>query len=193
MSDPHSALGGASFDGLVSIRDGGATGMITLRGDLAGDPMAKALDTALGLPVPAQRRIAASADGLRAVAWMSPDELLLILPHAQVGTALPAIAAALAGTHHLVADVSDARALITLTGPAARLREVLAKLAPVDFHPDAFPVGEVRRTRLAQVAGAVWLATPEQAHVICFRSVATYVFGLLSHAADPSAAVDYFR
>jgi sarcosine oxidase subunit gamma len=192
MSEPVSALNGASFDGLVTLKDSGPTGMITLRCDLSAAPMAQALDKALGLPVPQQRKIMSHADGTRQAAWMSPDELLLILPYGQVGDALAALEVGLAGTHHLVENVSDARALIALTGPDARLREVLAKLSPVDLHADAFPIGDIRRTRLAQVAAAYWMAAPGQAHVICFRSVAQYVFDVLRHAADPAAVVDYF-
>ena len=192
MSEPFSALNGASFQGLVTLRDCGPTGMITLRGDLAAPAMVQALDKVMGLPLPAPRRIVAQADGTRQVAWMSPDELLLILPYEQVAEALAAVEAALAGTHHLAENVSDARALIAVTGPDAAVREVLAKLAPVDLHPDHFPQGEIRRTRLAQVAAAFWITEAGQAHVICFRSVAHYVFDLLSAAADPAAAVEYF-
>ncbi len=104
----------------------------------------------------------------------------------------PRLQAALSGTHHLAENVSDARALIALSGPDARVREVLAKLAPVDLHPAHFKPGDIRRTRLAQVAGAFWMAEAGQANVICFRSVAQYVFDLLSAAADPAASVDYF-
>ncbi|MGR3703526.1 MAG: sarcosine oxidase subunit gamma [Paracoccaceae bacterium] len=192
MSEPFSALNGASFQGLVTLRDCGPTGMITLRGDLAAPAMAQALDKAMGLSMPTPRRIVATADGIRQVAWMSPDELLLILPYGQVSDALAALNTALAGTHHLAENVSDARALIAVTGPDAAVREVLAKLAPVDLHPDHFPQGEIRRTRLAQVAAAFWITEAGQAHVICFRSVAHYVFDLLSAAADPAAAVEYF-
>lgn len=192
MSEPVSALNGASFQGLVTLRDCGPTGMITLRGDLATKPMAQALDKVMGLPLPAPRRIVAQTDGTRRVAWMSPDELLLIMPYEQVAEALAAVEAALAGTHHLAENVSDARALIAVTGPDAAMREVLAKLAPVDLHPGHFPQGEIRRTRLAQVAAAFWITEAGQAHVICFRSVAHYVFDLLSAAADPAAVVEYF-
>lgn len=192
MSEPVSALNGASFDGLVTLKDSGPVGMITLRGDLSAKPMAQALDKAMGLSVPAQRKIVATADGARMAAWMSPDELLLILPYADTGKALEALGAALTGTHHLAENVSDARAMIAVTGPDARVREVLAKLAPVDLHPAAFGYGDIRRTRLAQVAGAFWMSEAGQAHVICFRSVAQYAFDLLRAAADPAAAVEYF-
>lgn len=192
MSEPVSALNGASFDGLVTLKDSGPVGMITLRGDLSAAPMAQALDKAMGLTMPQQRRIVANTDGTRHAGWMSPDELLLILPYAQVSDALAALSAALAGTHYLAENVSDARALIAVNGPDARVREVLAKLAPVDLHPDHFTPGDIRRTRLAQVAGAFWITQAGQAHVICFRSVAQYVFDLLTAAADPAATVEYF-
>lgn len=192
MSEPVSALNEASFDGLVTLKDSGAVGMITLRGDLSAAPMAQAMDKAMGLSMPQQRRIVAHTDGTRHAAWMSPDELLLILPYAQVSDALAALASALAGTHYLAENVSDARALIAVNGSDAQVREVLAKLSPVDLHPDHFTPGDIRRTRLAQVAGAFWLTQAGQAHVICFRSVAQYVFDLLSAAADPAAKVEYF-
>lgn len=193
MSEPVSALNRASYQGLVTLRDCGPTGMITLRGELAASQMAQALDKAMGLSVPQPRRITATPEGARQVAWMSPDELLLILPYAQVTETLADLESLLAGTHHLAVDVSDARALIAVTGPDAQVREVLAKLAPVDLHPATFPQGEIRRTRLAQVASAFWLRDTGQAHVICFRSVAQYVFELLRTSADPVARVDYFR
>jgi hypothetical protein len=72
------------------------------------------------------------------------------------GAAVAALLAALAGKHHLVADVSDARAVFTITGDGAR--EVLAKCCPVDVAPGVFGPGEVRRTRAAQVAAAVWMS-----------------------------------
>ncbi len=193
MSEPVSALNGASFEGLVTLTDRGPTGMITLRGDLAAPEMAKALDKALALTVPDTRRVQpAKGVSKGQAAWMSPDELLLILPYGQVATVCTSLSAALEGTHHLVADVSDARALITVSGQDAHVREVLAKLAPVDLHPAQFGPGDFRRTRLAQVAGAFWMPEAGQINVICFRSVAQYVFDLLSAAADPAAPVDYF-
>ena len=193
MSEPVSALNGASFEGLVTLQDRGPTGMITLRGDLAAPAMAKALDKALGLTVPGIRRVQpAKGVSKGQAAWMSPDELLLILPYGQVSSVCASLSASLKAVHHLVADVSDARALITVSGQDAHVREVLAKLAPVDLHPAQFGPGDFRRTRLAQVAGAFWMPEAGQINVICFRSVAQYVFDLLSAAADPAAPVDYF-
>jgi len=193
MSEPISALDGARFDGLVTVEDRGLIGMITLRADLSHAAVAAAVDKALGVPMPPRGRILpAKGVSQGQAAWMSPDEILLILPYGQIGAAVSSLEASLAGTHHLIQNVSDARAVISLAGPDARVREVLAKLAPVDLHPSAFNVGDFRRSRMAQVAGAFWMPEAGRINVVCFRSVAVYVFDLLKAAADPAAAVDYF-
>ena len=98
----------------------------------------------------------------------------------------------MADHHHLAVNVSDARSAMRVTGEGARIRECLAKLTPADLRTSALPVGQVRRTRLAQVAAAFWFASDGEAFVICFRSVADYVFGLVSEAAAPGAEVGYF-
>ena len=83
---------------------------------------------------------------------------------------------------------------VTLADRAAEqaIREVLAKLSPADMRISALPVGRVRRTRLAQVPAAFWFTDDSEAVVICFRSVADYVFGLLSTAAQPGSEVGHF-
>lgn len=190
MSDAVSALQGASFKGSVSIRENGLRGMITLRGDLASAKVQKAARDAAGVDFPGQRRVILA--GEKGLCWMSPDEVLILLPHAEVGKSLGAIAGALKGEHHLAVDVSDARASFTLEGPGATIRDVLAKLTPADLRPASLPVGEIRRTRLAQVPAAFWFHDDGRAEVICFRSVAEYVWGLLINAAEPGSDVGYF-
>jgi sarcosine oxidase subunit gamma len=122
---------------------------------------------------------------------MSPDEVLILCDHGAAPGVVRDLSAALAGRHHLVADVSDARATFVLTGEAGALRDVLAKLTPADMDARALPPGEMRRTRLAQVAGAVWFESQTEARVICFRSVAAYVFDLLAMSARTGGAVGY--
>ncbi len=187
MSDPKTALGGATYDGLVSIAEAPPTGMITLRADLTAARVKTAVKKLTGLALPGQRQIAAGGDF--AVAWMSPDELLILTPYEAAETHRQALEKALKSQHHLAANVSDARALFTLTG--ARAREVLAKLTPADLSPAAFPQGELRRTRIAQVAAAFWQSAPDEISLICFRSQAPYIFALLKNAARPGSEVNY--
>ncbi|MFN6977960.1 MAG: sarcosine oxidase subunit gamma family protein, partial [Gemmobacter sp.] len=117
--------------------------------------------------------------GARAAAWMAPDEILLLVPDA--GAAMAALAPPLAGTHHLMADVSDARAVFCLAGQGTR--GVLARLCPVDLDPAAFGAGDVRRSRAAQVAAAIWAEGEADFRLACFRSVEGYVAALLAGAA----------
>jgi sarcosine oxidase subunit gamma len=164
--------------------------MVTLRADLGAAAVGKAVKAALGVDMPGVRRAVLAGD--RGALWMSPDELLLVLPHGEAPSAVATLSAKLAGVHHLVAEVSDARAVFRLTGDLDALREVLAKLTPADLAPGAFAPGEVRRTRVGQVAAAFWIEDGGIT-LVCFRSVARYVFDLLANAAAPGGEVRYWR
>ena len=188
MSDPVSALPGAGFEGLARIEEIGPRGMIMLKGDLSSSKLRKVTTRLTGVEFPDQR--GANCAGETGLLWMAPDELLLLVPRDEAVQARDKVAAALAGEHHLAEDVSDARALFAISGAAAR--EVLAKLTPADLHSDSFAPGELRRTRVAQVPAAFWMRDAETFELLCFRSVAAYMFDLLKTAADPKAPVGYF-
>lgn len=176
MSEPISALNHVSFDGFANIREIGPLGMISLRAtaDLPG--LADAVRAATGCDLPGVRRIV--TNGASAAGWMSPDEYLLILPYDRTGAAMAAIGDALKGQHHLAVVVSDARAVFRVDGEKAA--QVIAKLCPVDL--ETLAPGELRRSRTAQVAAAFW-RDEAGFTLVCFRSVAGYVFDLLRHSA----------
>ena len=155
-------------------------GMVTIRADLdrAGDAIAEAA----GLAIPGQTRIV--TDGSRSLGWMSPDELLLILPSAELADAIAALTDALASEHALVADVSDARAVFDVTGPHAG--DVIEKLMPVDL--DDLPADGLRRSRAAQTAAALW-RIPDGFRLIGFRSTADYLRLILENAAIPGSGL----
>lgn len=149
-------------------------GMITLRADLSrsGETLAEAV----GLPLPDQTRI--TNDGHRWLGWMSPDELLLMLPLQETAAALNDAGKALQGTHSLVADVSDARVVFDITGEGAD--DVLSKLSPTDL--SALPADGLRRSRAAQAAVAFW-RIEAGFRLIGFRSTADYLALILKNAA----------
>lgn len=189
MSEVISALGGAKDTrGIAVIEDAGLQGMITLRGDLSAAKVKKAATSVTGLAMPGQG--AASSDGQNGICWMSPDEALVLCPHDAVADTVEKMTKTLGTVHSLVADVSDARALLRVSGPHAR--EVMAKLAPVDLRPSAFTPGMFRRTRMAQVAAAFWMPREDVFQIICFRSNAQYLFEVLGVAAQPGSEVGHF-
>ena len=150
-------------------------GMITVRCDFA---------KLRGFAVPDIRKV---KDG---IVWMSPDELLMTMPKSDVSATVARLETTLKGQQHLIADVSDARAVFRLSGPNAR--ETLAKGAPVDLSPDSFQPGDIRRTRIGQVAAAFWMVDAQTFHIVCFTSVAGYLEDWLRHAARPEATITHF-
>lgn len=188
MSERATALRGDSFAGYVSISEDTPRAMVQLKGDLAADALAAAVGELTGADLPGPLAMTTGARGQ--VAWMAPDELLLLLPAGQGPDAAARLGEALGDTPHLALDVSDMRAAIRLEG--AGLREVLAKAVPIDMAPCRFEPGAFRRTRLAQVPAAVWMSGPDTAHVICFRSVARYVFDVLAAGAQEGGEVGVF-
>ena len=176
MSNLVSALGGKAYSGEVSVRDAGLQGMITLRGDFEDESIGATVQHFIGVDLPDTLQVSQGKDG-RAALWMSPDELLLVVPYDQAASLATQMAEALGDAHALVANVSDARAVFDLSGPFAG--EVLAKVVPIDMAPDALGAGTVRRTRIAQVPAALWLSGADRYTIVCFRSVADYVFEVL--------------
>jgi sarcosine oxidase subunit gamma len=158
-------------------------GMVTLRGDLASDALRSAVREVSGHEVPDTRRIHGSAAG--GVAWMSPDELLILCAPGSAGETAARLSAALGDAHHLAVDVSDARAVFAVEGPG--VREVLAKGAPVDLSRAAFGPGDLRRTRLGQIAVAFWMTGEDRFELACFRSVADFAEIWLRTAAAPDS------
>ena len=188
MSEPVSALQGAEYTGYVSVREIGLQGMVTLRGDLDEARILAGAKKVVGVEVPSVGH--ANVKGEKGLAWMSPDELLVMVPYGEASATVIALEQALKGQHFLAVNVSDARAVYEVSGAA--VREVIAKLCPVDMAPEAVGPGRFRRTRMAQVAAAFWMLDDETVRIICFRSVADYVFGLLKDAAEPGSEVGFF-
>lgn len=190
MSNPVSAMQDAQFRGIISLRDLGAVGMLTLRGDLSSPAFGAAVTATLGVDMPNTN--AAQTEGTRTVLWMSPDELMVVLPYDDSASLCDALSGALKDQHALVIDVSDARSVFALEGTGSAIRETLAKLTPADMRATEFPPGQLRRTRLAQVPAAFWFVAETEARVICFRSVAGYAFGVLQNAAAPGSEVGFY-
>lgn len=84
---------------------------------------------------------------------LEDDAWLAVLPSGREGIVQRTLSAALEGIAAAVIDVSDAYAVLDLSGPLAR--EILAGGCPLDLHPRALPPGQYARTTLAGVAVVV--------------------------------------
>jgi len=187
MSKAISVLNGARFEGAVTVTEAGLQGMITLRGDLSSKTLRAAVKSATGAEMPETRKITQGAKGK--AAWMSTDELLLVVDYAEADAVTAQLTSDLSAEHHLAVNVSDARAMFRIEGAGAR--EVLAKGAPVDLSRQVFGVGDLRRSRVGQLAAAFWILQEDTFELVCFRSVGEFVFDWLSLAADKDSLPGY--
>ena len=183
MSNIQTAMNGAHATGYVEVSEAPATGMITLRADLTDAGVEKAIKSVMGAGVPATLAVTPADAGQ--ILWMSPDELMIVCAYDQADRMVADLIGALGDTHSMVVNVSDARAVFDLHGSATP--EIIAKLAPIDVK--TLQAGTVRRTRFAQIPAAFWLTSENSARVICFRSVAEYMFNQLKNSAQPGFEV----
>ena len=129
----------------------------------------------LGVALPAACRATASKD--RAALWLGPDEWLLLAAEADADTIADQLSAALAGTHHALADVSYRSVGILLKGPQAAA--LVNHGCPLDLSHASFPVGMCTRTLFEKAEIILWRTEEHTYHVEIERSFAAYVWTML--------------
>ncbi len=175
--------------GLTEIFDRAA---IDLRGHTSDPKFMATAKASLGFALPMEPRTSASKNTVTAL-WMSTDQWLITLPRGSETQMLSKLRTKLGKTFSFACDVSDARAIIRLTGNGSR--EVMMKGSSVEFHaPDVVP-GWVRRVLFADIAAACHMVSddPECFDLYVFRSYADYVWAWLEKSARRGAEVELFQ
>lgn len=140
---------GAARGVLAAEREGPAVARVEARKGQA-TRVAQLLRAELGIEPPEGPRRASRGDA--ALAGIAPQTWLATREGAD-GT-FPQTLRSLLGDCASVVDQSDAFAVIRLTGP--RVREMLAKLVPIDVHPRSFRVNDVAQTLCGHVRVVLW-------------------------------------
>lgn len=176
-----------SLHAWADVREIGGLGMILFRGDLSSPALETCVKTHLDLSIPGVGGIEERGEAM--VGWMSPDELLFMVPEEQVPAVLGLLDTDLSGTHHLATDVSAMRMVFEICGSG--VRDALAKGTPTDVAPGSFRIGQLKRSRLGQVAAAFWMRDEETVRLICRRSEAGYLGDWLHFATLEGSDPDY--
>lgn len=176
----------------VSISEVSGRAMIDVRGLANDSAFLAAAKSALGLDLPLSPRTSRAKGGIE-VLWMSVDQWLVCCEADEKETVLARLNAALEGIHSLIVDVSDARAIIRVSGEHARA--TVMKATSVDLLADDVKAGFVRRMLFAEIAALVHVRglDPDVVDVYVFRSYADYAWDWLEEAAHPAATVRLFR
>ena len=145
-ADRFAALAGEP----LTIRGGRPLAQINLRGDANDSVFKDAVQTVAGCGFPGEANtVSRSATGDRSIAWLGPDEWLLVGGEGE-GPALCAdLAASLTGRHASTLDVSANRMIIEVSGSGAR--DLLAKGCSLDLHSREFAADDCAQTLLAHV------------------------------------------
>lgn len=139
---------GAPGDGVkIRLREG--LGIASLIASQEQEPaLGRAIESRLGLSLPTKPAAVPSAS--HTLVWAGPGQWLLVATsHDGFAEDCAALTA-----HAAVADQSDGRAVLSLSGTLAR--KVLAKGCMVDLHPRVFPVGATALTSIAYVGVHLW-------------------------------------
>ena len=172
---------------MVEVRKLDQTGMIAIRGEVASPKMQTAMKL-IGGSVPGKCEISGGPDLL--AGWMAPDELLVMLPTEQIRDATDKLESALQGEHFLCVDVSDMRICVEISGDGSR--DLLAKGTPADVSPEAFRIGQFRRSLFAQIQAAFWLSGEKTVRLLCRRSEADHLLAWLQEMAPTEGSELYF-
>ncbi len=173
----------------ILIKEFEGVGMITLRGNFSNKSFQKALTESCKLGVPKPLSIKSNKD--LSLAWMSPDELLLIIhTDGKTEKIKKELGFSLEGMHSLVLDVSGSRKIFMIEGTL--WRELLAKGSPVDLRKKSFTKGSFLRTRIGQVSVAFWMVSNNSVYVICGRSYSSFFYEWLCNAAVDGSLRKFF-
>ena len=82
---PAVPLGDRKFGGLTIIEEAAPRGMLMVRGNLADSSVAGAVHEVTKADIPGKLSMTQGEGGI--VCWMSPDELLVIVPRERRGSA----------------------------------------------------------------------------------------------------------
>jgi sarcosine oxidase subunit gamma len=139
---------------------------------------AATVGTALGINLPGKPKTSAVAENIAAL-WLGPQDWLLVgkAPASELIAAVEASGTTL----HSAVDVTDRYVGIRVEGPAAQA--VLSSSCPQDLRLQSFPVGAVSRSLFAKADIVIWRRGESDFEVLCVRSFADYVWGLLTEAA----------
>jgi len=177
------------IDATVQLSETPFRGLINIRGDANDATFVAAVKKAIRLDIPTAPNTVSGKPATTRIFWLGPDEWMVVTKPAGGKRAFDALWKNLKidGLHASVADTSEARTTITVSGPNAR--NVMAKLCSLDFHPSQFGPGQCAQTVVAKV-GVMMTQTAETKsggatyELYALRSFSTYLWNRLVDAAN---------
>ncbi len=155
---------------------------LNLRGDSSSSGFSEAVTAVTGIALPEHPNTCVSSEHCR-VAWLGPDEWLLIGTDEDFGAA--PLDDRLASMHHALTDLSGGQTILRVGGK--NWRDVLSSACPFDLHPRVFGEGACTQTVIAHTNVLLMPVTDsrrgEALDVVVRRSFADHLARWLMDAA----------
>ena len=137
-------------------------------------PLAREIKSVSGMEVPAVGEIK----------WLD-NIFLMWFDHAHIALmgCLPSLKLEAIGA---VTDVSDGWFIVDVNGP--QVREVLARLTPLDMRESSFTIGMTQRSDLMHMQTSISCIEPNRFRVMVFRSMAQTFIGEITEAIESVTA-----
>ena len=164
-------------------------GLLTIRGDLTSKKFKTVVSKHFNLSIP--KKLSIATNSKYSMAWMSPDELLVIFTdHNNVQKLATSLRYELKTEQSLILDVSSSKCLFSIHG--SLWREFLAKGSPIDLRPDKFRIGHFRRSRIGQVGAAFWSKDGKSVQIMCGQSYRDFFSNWLCNASSELSLFKFF-
>ena len=155
-------------------------GHVNLRGDGTDEAFQAGVERVVGARAPIEPNTV-SRVGDMLIAWLGPDEWLVVSPPDVKDGLAAKLQEALTGLHVSVNDISGGQTIIRLRG--ARARDLLNKGCPLDLHPRAFGAGQCAQSHIAKSNALIIQVDDRPTYdVVVRRSFADYLARWFNHA-----------
>jgi sarcosine oxidase subunit gamma len=163
-------------------------GMVSVKVNFLDAKVREIIESISGVQCP---QIGKISDGKKmSVGWMSTDEYAIFGESSDAIKLVGRVESKLKKYDHLCLNMSDSRRCFHLKGQG--WREVLSKGTPSDLSPKAFGKGVLRRTRIANLAVAIWSFNETEVFVISMTSVGDFLLEWLTSACLETGRISFF-
>jgi sarcosine oxidase subunit gamma len=166
LNRASSGANSAAGAGLI-VREKAFLGHLNLRGKAEDPHFAGAVGVVMGDELPIVANTLTELNGVT-MYWLGPDEWLIVTPDESRNRIEHDLRRALASQHFALTDVSGGQTALHLHG--SRVRDVLAKGCPIDFHPRVFGIGQCAQSHLGKAT--VLIGQIEGSHISSSSSAA---------------------
>ena len=164
-----------------SVREQPFLELINVKGEADSEVFLSAIKSATGATLPITPNTVSESDDY-IIYWLAPNEWLIQSKQSRVPIVDAMLGKLLAGQFASVVDVSSGNTTLTMSGD--KVRAVLQKGCPLDFHPKVFTPGHCAQSHYFKAGVLLRPLANGDVEVVIRRSFADYFGRILADAVE---------